>query len=80
MAIGQRPQPWRAHGRGGSLHDAADHDAIDKHVIIAPARSLQRGSERETGPEDFDRIEGKFRIEAALNVIGLPEAMLLARD
>src|SRR5262249_2250770 len=36
--------------------------------------------EREPGPEDFDRIEGEFRIEAALNVAGLPEAMLLARE
>jgi hypothetical protein len=37
-------------------------------------------SEREPGPEDFDRIEGEFRIEAALNVAGLAEAMLLARE
>src|SRR5262249_56039670 len=36
--------------------------------------------EREPGPEDFDRIEGEFRIEAALNVAGLAEAMLLARE
>src|SRR5262249_60647306 len=36
--------------------------------------------EREPGAEDFDRIEGEFRIEAALNVAGLPEAMLLARE
>jgi hypothetical protein len=41
---------------------------------------LRLASEREPGPEDFDRIEGKFRIEAALNVVGLPEAMLLARE
>src|SRR5215468_5530334 len=39
-----------------------------------------RASEREPGPENFDRIEGEFRIEAALNVAGLPEAMLLARE
>ena len=48
----------RALRRSVDLKDAADHDAIDKHVIIAPARSLQRGSEREPGPEDFDRIKG----------------------
>src|SRR5262249_49430343 len=36
--------------------------------------------ERESGPEDLDRIEGEFRIEAALNVAGLPKAMLLARE
>ena len=30
--------------------------------------------EREPSPEDFDRIEGEFRIEAALNVAGLAEA------
>src|SRR5260370_18915290 len=36
--------------------------------------------EREAGAEDFDRIEGEFRVEAALNVAGLAEAMLLARD
>ena len=41
---------------------------------------MQRASEREPGPEDVDRIKGEFRIEAALNVAGLPEAMLLARD
>src|SRR5262244_237347 len=36
--------------------------------------------EREPSAEDFDRIEGEFRIEAALNVAGLAEAMLLARE
>src|SRR5215472_18849764 len=36
--------------------------------------------EREPSPEDFDRIEGEFGIEAALNVAGLAEAMLLARE
>src|SRR5258706_6801749 len=41
---------------------------------------MQRASEREPGPEDFDRIKGEFRIEAALNVASLPEAMLLARE
>ena len=46
----------------------------------ADAPQSKRASEREPGPEDFDRIEGKFRIEAALNVVGLPEAMLLARE
>jgi hypothetical protein len=40
----------------------------------------KRASEPESGPEDFDRIEGEFRIEAALNGAGLPEAMLLARE
>jgi hypothetical protein len=40
----------------------------------------KRASEPEPGPEDFDRIEGEFRIEAALNVAGLPEAMLLAEN
>ena len=60
--------------------DAADHDAIEKQVKIAPARSLERASEREPGAENFDRIKGEFRIEAALNVAGLPEAMLLARE
>src|SRR6266511_3402932 len=39
-----------------------------------------RASEREPGPEDFDRIEGEFGIEAALNIGGLPEAVLLARE
>src|SRR5262249_5346272 len=37
-------------------------------------------SEREPGPEDFDRIEGELRIEAALNVASLPKPMLLARE
>jgi hypothetical protein len=46
----------------------------------SPAGTIKRASEREPGPEDFDRIEGEFRIEAALNVAGLPEAMLLARE
>src|SRR5258707_4958864 len=36
--------------------------------------------EREPRAEDFDRIEGEFRIEAALNVASLAEAMLLARE
>jgi hypothetical protein len=36
LAIGQRPQPWRAYGRGDSLHDAGDNYAFGKHVIIAP--------------------------------------------
>jgi hypothetical protein len=40
----------------------------------------KRASEPEPGLEDFDRIEGEFRIEAALNGAGLPEAMLLARE
>jgi len=55
-------------------------ELIDAGLASPPARSLRLASEREPGPEDFDRIEGKFRIEAALNVIGLPEAMLLARE
>ena len=38
VAVGQRPHLWRAHGRGGSVEDAADHDAIDKQVKIAPPR------------------------------------------
>src|SRR5262249_6580087 len=45
----------------------------------ADAPQSKRASEREPGPENFDRVEGEFRIEAALNVAGLPEAMLLAR-
>ena len=40
----------------------------------------KRASEREPGPEDLDRIEGEFRIKAALNVAGLSKAMLLARE
>src|SRR6266516_4020632 len=47
---------------------------------VTDAAQSQRTSEREPGPEDFDRIEGEFRIEAALNVGGLPEAVLLARE
>src|SRR6266516_5167084 len=47
---------------------------------VTDAAQSQRTSEREPGPEDFDRIEGEFRVEAALNVAGLPEAMLLARE
>src|SRR6516164_2500301 len=46
----------------------------------ADAPQSKRASEREPGPENFDRVEGEFRIEAALNVAGLPEAMLLARE
>src|SRR5262245_16390787 len=46
----------------------------------APRTVLQRASEREPRPEDFDRIKGQFRIEAAFNVAGFPEAMLLARE
>src|SRR5262249_44153185 len=80
VAIGQRPHPRRSYGCRMYLHDTADNDAVRKHVIIAPARSLQRASEREPGPEDFDRLKAEFRIEAALNVAGLPEAMLLARE
>ena len=38
VAVGQRPHLWRVHGRGGSVEDAADHDAIDKQVKIAPPR------------------------------------------
>jgi hypothetical protein len=40
----------------------------------------KRASEREPGSEDLDRIEGEFRIKAALNVAGLSKAMLLARE
>jgi hypothetical protein len=50
-----------------------------KKLWLTAAQSKHE-SEREPGPEDFDRIEGEFRIEAALNVAGLPEAMLLARE
>src|SRR5262249_43246134 len=57
----------------------------DARFILSPsipgrAQSLQHASEREPGPEDFDRIKGEFRIEAKLNVAGLAEAMLLARE
>src|SRR6516165_10250159 len=37
VAIGQRPEPWCAHGRGGSFHDAADHNAVSEHVVIVIA-------------------------------------------
>src|SRR6516165_2993444 len=59
---------------------------VQSRWCLAPAFSAadapqsKRASEREPGPEDFDRIEGEFRIEAALNVAGLAEAMLLARE
>src|SRR5262249_56995383 len=36
LTIGQRPQPLRAHGRGGSFHDAADNHAV-LHVIVVVA-------------------------------------------
>jgi hypothetical protein len=37
-AVGQRPHPRRAHGRGGGVEDAADDSAIGEHVevIIVP--------------------------------------------
>src|SRR5262245_64734481 len=34
VAIGQRPKPWRAHGRGGGLEDAADNHAVGNHVVV----------------------------------------------
>src|SRR5262249_30192588 len=34
VAIGQRPKPWRAHGRGGGLEDAADDLALTQHVVV----------------------------------------------
>jgi tripartite-type tricarboxylate transporter receptor subunit TctC len=45
VAIGQRPKPWRAHGRGGGLEDAADYRAIGQHVevVIVPFAGGARG-------------------------------------
>jgi hypothetical protein len=51
----------------------------DNQISLAPAFP-GLASEREPGPEDFDRIEGEFGLEAALKVGGLPEAVLLARE
>jgi hypothetical protein len=48
--------------------------------LVQRTRHNRSASEREPGPENFDRVEGEFRIEAALNVAGLAEAMLLARE
>jgi hypothetical protein len=38
MPEGERPKPWLAYWRGVHLQDAADYDAIDKHVevIVVP--------------------------------------------
>src|SRR5262249_261867 len=63
-------------GSGGRPHGAMDKARQNR----APRAVMACASEREPGPEDFDRIEGQFRIEAALNVVGLPEAKLLARE
>jgi hypothetical protein len=41
----------------------------DNQISLAPAFP-GLASEREPGPEDFDRIEGEFRVEAALKVGG----------
>src|SRR5262249_53084455 len=61
--------------------DAADPTTPwTKHVKIAPRAVMVCPSEREPGPENFNRIEGEFRIEAALNVAGLPKAVLLTRE
>ena len=56
----------------------------------ADAPQSKRASEREPGPEDFDRIEGEFRIEAALtfrdffqggaSYYGVSDIAALARD
>src|SRR5262249_59170737 len=31
---GQRPHPRHAHRHRGRLHDAADHSAVSKHVVV----------------------------------------------
>src|SRR3989442_14109319 len=36
----QRPQPWRSHRRGRSLHDATDDSAIGENVVIVIAPEL----------------------------------------
>src|SRR6266446_8381185 len=43
-------------------------------------RATRLSSECQPDPEHFHGIEGKFRIKAALDVVGLTEAMLLARE
>src|SRR6516164_4080594 len=34
IAEGERPEPRRSYRRSDGFHDAADHDAIRKHVVI----------------------------------------------
>jgi len=45
VGIGQRPKPWRAHGRCGRLEDATDRLALGKHivVVVAPLARRARG-------------------------------------
>jgi hypothetical protein len=47
---------------------------------LFPAIQSKRASEREPSPKDFDRIEDELGIEAAPNVVGPPETVLLARE
>ena len=47
VTVGERPEPWRAHGRGGSFHDAADDLALTQHVVVVLAPLAgQAGSRR----------------------------------
>src|SRR5262249_30869483 len=38
----QRPHPGRSYGRGTHLEDAADHNALCKHVVVVIAPSAGR--------------------------------------
>jgi len=48
MPKGQRPHPRHAHRHRGRLHDAADHNAVSKHVVVVivplAGRARSRGA------------------------------------
>src|SRR5262249_35820758 len=62
LAVGQSPWPWRAHGRGGGLHDAADDYALPYTVRLIAiqndsgllwGRCPSRGGQNASHPRPF---------------------------
>lgn len=63
-------------------HALHGRDRVQLAVLAEAAngRISQNLSEREPGAEHLDGVEGEFGVEAALDVGGLAEAVLLARE
>jgi hypothetical protein len=62
-----------------SLHFASLHAGY-KPTGSAGEPTWPRSSERQPDPEHLNRVKRKFRIKTALDVVGLTETVLLARE